>query len=323
MSGLKTLGSIALSTLLIVTVPPPKGFTKQEPKSQKAKAAVLEKGKPASGQMKVLAEGFHSAVTHPFVAVLRDQRTYQDLRKLDGSLPPLDKDFFEASVVVAAFLGERNTGGYAVEFTREVGGEIHIGEKKPGKGMMVTQMITSPFKIVVIEGSPNARVPLSLDLAWLHRAQTYRVTSGTFTYSGGFAGKSETFALKGRVLALREEKLVSLLFDISSSDARETRSLADSTTGVVTADGGIASARMSAWSLVPPPNGGLQVSGMLSDEGKKLLLQFASMPTNIADGYGGCGSIEAELGASINFGASGRYRTGSGSDRVRQFKLSL
>ena len=300
MFGLKTFGSITLS--LICTAHPTKCFAKQEPKPQASKPVVIEKDKPSSGHMKVLAEGFHSPVTHPFVAVLREPRTYQELRKLDGSLPKLDKDFFETSTVVAAFLGERNTGGFAIEFIHEVSGEIHIAEKKPGKGMMVTQMITSPFKIVAIEGSPNTRVPLSLDLAWLHRAQTYRVTSGTFTYSGGFAGKSETFALKGRVLALREDKLATLLFDISSSDARETRSLVDSTTGVVATDGGIATARMSAWSLVPPPNGGLQCSGMFSEEGKKLLLQLSSTPINIADGYGGNGSISAELGAAIVFG---------------------
>src|SRR6266850_1670741 len=142
MFGLKIFGSITLS--LICTAHPTKCFAKQEPKPQASKPVVIEKDKPSSGQMKVLAEGFHSPVTHPFVAVVREPRTYQELRKLDGSLPKLDKDFFETSTVVAAFLGERNTGGYAIEFTHEVSGEIHIAEKKPGQGMMVTQMITSP-----------------------------------------------------------------------------------------------------------------------------------------------------------------------------------
>lgn len=298
MLDLKTLGSIVLSSLLIGTVNPNKSFPQQEPNSPASKRAVIEKEKPSSDQMKVLAEGFHSSISHPFVAVLRDSRTYQELRKLDSSLPQLDSDFFETRVVVAAFLGERNTGGFAVEVTRGADAQIHIAEKKPGKGMMVTQVITSPFKIVAIEGGPNARVPLSLDLAWRNLAQSYRLTSGTFTSSGGFAGRSETFALKGWVLALREDSLATLLFEISRADAPETRSLVDSTTALVATDGGIANARMSAWSLVPPPNGGLQARGMLSEEGKKLLLQFTSMPINIADGYGGNGSISAEFEAA-------------------------
>src|SRR5256885_9485503 len=67
------------------------------------------------GDIKVLAEGFHSKITKPFVAVVRDAETYAALTRLDENLPKLDADFFKESVAVAAFLGERNTGGYSVE----------------------------------------------------------------------------------------------------------------------------------------------------------------------------------------------------------------
>ncbi len=252
------------------------------------------------GDIKVLAEGFHSKITKPFVAVVRDAETYAALLKLDENLPKLDADFFKEKVVVAAFLGERNTGGYAVEITREGSGQIHVAEKKPGKGVMVPQMITSPFKIVALEGSPSSTVALSLDDTWRQRTQSYRTINGTFTYSGGFAGVGETFELKGRVLVMREGTLATLNFDLFSSGLRQMRSLTDSATTVVAKDGRIAIGRMGAGSLVPPPNGGQQARGMFSDEGKKLLLEFSPRAINVADSYGGRGSIEAELSGAAD-----------------------
>ena len=67
--------------------------------------------------LKVLAEGSHSKINDPFVAVVRDTDTYAALSRLDENLPRLDADFFTEHVVIAAFLGQRNTGGYGVEIT--------------------------------------------------------------------------------------------------------------------------------------------------------------------------------------------------------------
>src|SRR5206468_2455450 len=105
--------------------------------------------------IKVLAEGFHSRITKPFVAVVRDSETYAALTSLDKNLPKLEADFFKENVAIAAFLGERNTGGYSVEI-RANGSEILVLEKKPGMAMMVPQMITSPFNIGALKGSTNA-----------------------------------------------------------------------------------------------------------------------------------------------------------------------
>src|SRR2546427_9173064 len=46
--------------------------------------------------MKILAEGFHSSITNPFVAVIRDAGTYAELMKLDNTLPKLDAEFFKS-----------------------------------------------------------------------------------------------------------------------------------------------------------------------------------------------------------------------------------
>ena len=298
---LKVVAALTLSSILISGVGASGCHAKQNTNSRVEKPAVPapEKETPASGQMKVLAEGFHSSITNPFIAVVRGSEIYKELRKLDENLPKLDVDFFETSVVVAAFLGERNTGGYAVEIAEEVSGQIHVAEKKPGKGAMVTEVITTPFKIVAVETSPNSTVALSFDDAWRQRAQSYQVTSGTFQYAGGFAGLGEAFQLKGRVLLMREAKLVTLVFDLFSSGVRETRSLGDSATGVVDKDNHIAIERMGVGSLIPHPHAGLQTKGIISDQEKKLLLELSSLATNIADGYSGHGSFEAEIGGAV------------------------
>src|SRR5439155_26944951 len=126
--------------------------------------------------IKVLAEGFHSKITKPFVAVVRDAETYAALTSLDENVPKLEADFFKENVAIAAFLGERNTGGYSVEI-RANAIEILVLEKKPGKGVMVPQMITSPFKIVALKGATNSAVRLNLfaDDAWRPAISSYRV----------------------------------------------------------------------------------------------------------------------------------------------------
>src|SRR5215475_4196405 len=115
-----------------------------------------EKGDIATGELKVLAEGFQSSITDTFVAVIRDEETYSELVKIERSLPDLAGEFFESHVVIAAFLGQRNTGGYSVEIRRQSSGQLLIGDRVPGKGMMVPQMITSPFKVipVSVSGTP-------------------------------------------------------------------------------------------------------------------------------------------------------------------------
>jgi hypothetical protein len=278
------------------------GCRAQQPANSKTdkQAQAIEKEQPKPGEMKVLAEGYHSAITNSFVAVVRDAETYAALVKLDGNLPKLDEDFFKSNAVIAAFLGERKTGGYSVEINRDGAGGIRVSEKKPGKGMMVTQMITAPFKIVALEITSSSRVPLSFDDAWRQTARSYRVIKGTFTYSGGFTGTGKTFELKGTVLVMREGKLATLAFELFSSDPAHKHSLTDSACTVVGDDGRIMIGRMGAGSLVPPPNGGLQASGLFSAQGKNLLLEFSPRATQIAESYGGRGSIEAAVNSSAN-----------------------
>lgn len=260
-------------------------------------APPIEKAQPKQSELKVLAEGPQSAIKNPFVALVRDADTYAALTKLDGNLPKLDADFFKENVVLAAFLGERNTGGYSVEITPSPV-DINVLEKKPGKGLMVTQMITSPFKIVALQGVSNTAVRLNVDEAWRQRMPFYRVTSGRFRTVGGVAGVSEEFGLQGIVGVMREGNLASFIFRIVGSETKKRRLLMECSTGVVDSENKIKINQLSADSLINPPHPGLQADGNFSDGGKKLLLNLSSRPLMIPDGYSGQGTIEAELGTS-------------------------
>jgi hypothetical protein len=262
---------------------------------------VIAKTTPDAPELKILAEGFHSSITHSFVAVLRDAETYSTLTKLDASLPKLNEEFFKTHIVIAAFLGERNTGGYGIQITRESAGGfdsqpksfIRVAEVSPGKGMMVPQVITSPFKVVSIEVKPTDNVLLALDETWRKTSQPYRVTRGSFTMSGGFAGVTDQFEVGGNVHVAREGNLATFAFMILRPGAGAQHSLSDFTTGVVTADGQVTINKMSAGSFVKPPNGGLSAIGAFTADQDTLSLRFSSLPFMVADGYAGSGTIEA------------------------------
>jgi len=249
--------------------------------------------KQTSAEGNVLADGFHSSITNPFVAVIRDQETYLALNKLDANLPKLKTEFFKSNLLIAAFLGQRNTGGYSVQIVQGSDGEIRISERKPGKGMMVPQMITSPFKMVSVSVEKSAPVNLKIDPAWNSSVRHYSVTKGIFTMTGGIAGRREEFRLMGQVGLLREQGLVSLSFTLRNRLENSKVMLADFATGTVQTSRVISISVLSAGALVSPPNNGLEATGKLTNDDQTLSIDFASLPSMIADGFSGSGSIEA------------------------------
>jgi len=263
-------------------------------KQNRAKSKTETQMTDNPSEPKVLAEGFHSSITHPFVGVVRDVETYEALVKLDGNLPRLDEEFFKTNIVVAAFLGERNTGGYGVEITR-CGGQICVDERSPGKSVMVPQVITSPFKLISLPASGTRPFSLDLNGPWRQSMRPYRITSGHFTMSGGFAGTTKQFGLEGQVRAIHQDNFVTFAFEIFSHELTENRSLEGFETGVIRSKGEIAILRMTADSLIDSPNSGLKATGAFSEADNTLSLSFVSLPSIIADGYSGMGNIEAKI----------------------------
>lgn len=78
--------------------------------------------------------------------------------------PPVPEVDFETDFVVVVALGERSSGGYAIEVAgaREEGGGVVIGilATSPGKGCPVTLAMTQPLDIVKVKrpspGTPTA-----------------------------------------------------------------------------------------------------------------------------------------------------------------------
>jgi hypothetical protein len=290
---------VVATTFLLVT---PGGICQRDPERARAHSSVSqsqalpkESGKVAdgkSGEVKILAEGSHSEATKPFVAIAREPGTYSQLRKLAPALPDLLDDFFKNRIVVAAFMGERNTGGYSVDIVRTADGLIRVAALGPEKGAMVTQVITRPFKVVSVPKNPW--MGLKVESLWQQAADLYRVTLGGFQISGGFAGRKEDFGLTGELRVMREGKLATFFFDLRNSEGTKPRQLREATTGIV--DGRqITIYVMDSGSLVEAPHGNLSATGTFSKNSRTLALNFTSLPTMIADGYGGGGNLEAEV----------------------------
>jgi hypothetical protein len=223
--------------------------------------------------------------------VARDPKVYGELRKLVPSLPNLLDDFFNGRAVVAAFMGERNTGGYSVQISSGPHGSIRVAANTPPKDAMVTQMITAPFKVVSVPTQPS--LAIEAEEAWQGSMRTYRIKSGGFSMSGGFAGRTETFNLTGDIQVMREGKLVTLLFDIKSSGAEKQRVLREAATGV-SEKGSIEVWRVGAGSLIEVPHSDFSVRGGFSDKKSQLELELISLPNMMSDGYGGRGVLQAE-----------------------------
>jgi hypothetical protein len=265
-------------------------------KSKPPARVISNKAEPGASQesgLKVLASGPHAGMTDPFVALARDAETYRALTELSANLPKLDEDFFKSNAVLAVFLGTRSTGGYSVEIARAESGEIRVAEKRPPKDAMVTQVITSPFKLVAVPIDERTPLIITLDTAWEQKMRPYEVTSGQFTMSGGFAGRVEEFPLRGKVRVMRVGGLATFSFSLEGSSRRRHRSLSEVATGIVKSSRAITIHKLSAGSLIDPPHSGLMAEGGFSQGGKRLSLKFTSLPSMIADGFSGEGSIEA------------------------------
>ena len=257
---------------------------------------VVENQNNNAGELKTLAQGSQSSITDPFVAVIRDDATYAKLCKMEPSLPRLETDFLRLNVVVAAFLGTRNTGGYSVEISRVENGKIRVVEKTPPKNAMTTQVITSPYKLVSFAPEGSTAVELSVGEIFQQRAQLYRINNGTFRQGGGFTGSNESYQLNGKLQLTRLGDLITIGFALVSSGSSRERSLRSTATGVIK-DGAIAIERMTHGSLIDPPSGELKVSGKLLEK-NRVSLELASLQIYVPHSYNGLGSIDAELVAA-------------------------
>ena len=246
-----------------------------------------------NSEIKILSQGGHSSVSESFVAVARDAQTYSELRRLDDRLPELSSDLFNHSAVVAAFLGERRTGGFGIAFTRAPDGDVRIKETSPAEGTMTTQVLTTPYTIVSVPIENEKRLKIELDQTWKLSMRPYQVKAGEFTMTGGFAGRSENFKLEGGFNLMRQGNLATILFNVKSAGGTKARELKETMTGIIRGNGEASFARFNAGSLVEQPANLLSAKGQFTNNEGDLVLSLESLPSNVDDGYQGKGRLTA------------------------------
>ncbi|HSK70194.1 MAG TPA: protease complex subunit PrcB family protein [Pyrinomonadaceae bacterium] len=241
------------------------------------------------GEIKTLAAGAYSVVEDTFLFTARSKETYALLKSFAENLPPESEIDFSKSAVVAAFAGEKRTGGYSVEI-KNSSGRITVEVKEPPKDAITTDALTYPFQIALVAVEEENPLDLAVSENWTKAMQTYRVSTGEFEYSGGIAGRGKKFPVEGTIGVLQMGDYVTLGFDLSSVGTKGKMKLSEIASGVMR-DGKIELARLDAGSFSENPKPPLKVTGTSTDG--RLVLTFEPHPTTVADGFEARGKLEA------------------------------
>ena len=228
------------------------------------------------------------------MSVARDAETYAALRTLVRDLPDESADFFKAHAVVAAFLGQRNTGGYSVEIRQTGRTQLNIAEHAPPKDAIVTMALTAPFRVVALPLDMDSALSLTLDAAWQKNVRPYRITAGELLVFGGFAGIQERSRLEGKLGIMRAGELATLLCDVRSVGGARERHMSDAATGRVDANGHITLTRLDAFALSGATDSPLRADGAFTAGEQNLTLSFETVPApHVADNFAARGKISA------------------------------
>jgi PrcB C-terminal len=110
---------------------------------------------PRTMTFTTVARGQHSGIEESRQVVVQADSEWKALWKEHGAEQPAPAVDLAKSTVAGVFLGTRSTGGYAVEITtvERAGADVVVSyrETKPDPGMIVTQVLTSPFQVVSFE----------------------------------------------------------------------------------------------------------------------------------------------------------------------------
>lgn len=248
-----------------------------------------EVSQPNETQIKTIDEGTNSKIETPFIFAARSAETYAQLQSFAENLPPASQFDFNKSAIVAAFAGTKNTGGYSVEIKKSAD-KITVELIAPPKDAMTTQALTTPYQIVLIPIQEDNDLVLDIAENWQKAAETYKVASGEFEYSGGITGLVKKFKAEGTIKILRSGDNITLIFNLSGKDTEKARRLNAAASGKIK-DGKIDVPRLDAGSFAENPKPPVKVSGTLANN--KLNLTFEPLPTNVADGFQVQGKVEA------------------------------
>ncbi len=240
--------------------------------------------------LKTLAEGSHASVATPFVFVARTPDAFALLQKLVENLSS-EKIDFKRTAVVAAFAGEKNTGGYSVDIAQNAG-KISVKVVAPPKDAMVTQVITSPYKVALVKVEQENSLNLDLTSNFSSQLKNYRLTSGEFEFSGGITGMQKKFAPQGTIGVLSYGEYVTMIFNLTGKAGENKRRLFETVSGVLQGEK-INLGRIEAGDFIDRPHPFLLANGTFSGDKLSLLFVPGKRDYVVNDGFSGGGKLEA------------------------------
>lgn len=243
------------------------------------------------GNVEVLAEGSYSKIEKPFIFIARTESDYEMLKTLVDEFSSNKVIDFKKQAVVAAFAGQRNSGGYSVSIEK-LQGQVDVRVKNPPKDSMFTQAITYPYQIALVPIEEEDSLKMAVSEDFQNEMTTYKLTSGNFEFSGGFIGRQTKFEAVGNIKMMKHNEFVTFLFGLNGKGNEKNRSLNEMSSGMIENNSAKIS-RVEAGSFIDRPHPPLQVS--VNMEGNKLSMKFEPGKRDyvISDGYEGSGSLEA------------------------------
>ena len=124
-------------------------------------ACVVVEGSGEDVPFRKLDQGAYSGITEATNRVIRAEGDWEKLWKRHGALrvppEPAPAVDFEKEMVVAVLMGQKPTGGHAVEIKRIEATasrlRITVERNEPGPDAIVTQALTAPFHFVAVRRS--------------------------------------------------------------------------------------------------------------------------------------------------------------------------
>ncbi|TSA06081.1 MAG: protease complex subunit PrcB family protein [Deltaproteobacteria bacterium] len=110
-------------------------------------------------------KGYQSGYTEPAKLVIRTEdewrKVWEKINSPRFPKPELPEVNFETEIVIAVFMGERQTGGYGIEIKRIVRHVeeiiVEVEEQHLRPDSLVTMALTQPYHIVII---PKFHLPV-------------------------------------------------------------------------------------------------------------------------------------------------------------------
>ena len=304
---MKTLKGFIFVLFIAISLAGVSAGQKAKPKKKPVKTkpvstpVVVKKNMPSAPknvQFEMFLEGSMSlGENKPFIYVARNKESYAVLKeKLE--LTPLKEIDFSKFALVGAFMGMKPTGGYSVNIggytvadDMYTGTKVKISAISPAPGQIVVEAFTSPFKVVLVPVEEEKTLVLEIGPEWKNSAEIYKITSGNFHFSGGFAFTERKFFIEGSVLVWRAGDLISCAFELSGKGDEKARKLLETASGKLEKDGSITLFQFDPGGFVNNPRPALKAKGRI--DAAKLSLEFTSLPTHWSDGFEGQGKLEA------------------------------